>query len=68
MAKNLPPIKDLALSVRSIVAKVSDLKVNPETFMAGFYTALIPSELSDLRVMSLTSSVKNFIVLTKHRN
>ena len=79
LAKNPLPIEDLALSIRSIVAKVGDLKVNSETFMVGFYTALIPSELSDLRVMSLTSSdemtltkaaavVKNEIELKGEKN
>ena len=29
--------------------------VNSDTFMVGFYTAILPSDFSDLRVMSLTS-------------
>ena len=55
LATNPPPIEDLAISIRSIVSKIGKLEVGSETFMVGFYTALVPSELSDLRVMSLTA-------------
>lgn len=58
LAKNPPPIEDLALNIRSIAAKAGDLQVNSETFMVGFYSAMMPQELSDLRVLSLTSKTE----------
>lgn len=70
LAKNPPPIEDLALSIRSIVSKTGDMKVNSETFMVGFYTALIPADMSDLRVMSLTAkdelTLKNAAAIVKN--
>ena len=55
MAKSPPPVEDLAMSIRATAAKIGDVKVNSETFMVGFYTALLPSDFSDLRVMGLTA-------------
>lgn len=55
MANNPPPVEDLALSIRATAAKIGDVMVNSDTFMVGFYTALLPSDFSDLRVMSLKS-------------
>ena len=58
MAKNPPPVEDLAMSIRATAAKLSEVMVNSDTFMVGFYTALLPSDYSDLRVTSLTSREK----------
>ena len=56
MAKDPPPIEDLALTIRSVTAKIGDVRVDSDTFMVGFYTALLPPDLSDLRLLGLTST------------
>ena len=56
MAKDPPPDEDLALTVRSITAKIGNVRVDLDTFMVGFYTALLPSDLFDLRLIGLTST------------
>ena len=55
LSKDPPPVEELALKIRSYAANIGDVRVNTDQFMVAYFCALIPSELSDLRV-SMQSS------------
>ena len=57
LARDPPPIEELALKIRSYAAKIGDVKVNTDDFMVPYFCALAPPELSDLRI-AMQSSTK----------
>ena len=57
LAKDPPPVEELALKIRSYAANIGDTRVNTDDFMVPFFCALAPSKLSDLRI-AMQSSTK----------
>ena len=56
LIKSPPRVQDLALHIRSIASKIGLVHVNSETFMTNVYSALLPKELTDLRLLTLRTT------------